>query len=250
LGPSAAQWPLPHALCAPRRQLVEKAKPALGAAAAGGGRLAPLAGAARRSWRRTLSAGLALLLTLVLLTQHRQLYRHGQDAVAHLYYGLDPNLLGRSEARYPAPHCCGDEGCASSGGGGGSGGGAPAAGSGPLDARNGEQQQQQNGKQLSNQQQQTQLQQQQQQPDQQPGQGQQRRRQQRVAVVTFLRDGSYLPLLQQLECTLRRSNPGLELGLMMVPGELSEGTLALAAALNITLLPVQPLQYRNTYEAR
>jgi hypothetical protein len=69
-------------------------------------------------------------------------------------------------------------------------------------------------------------------------------------VVTFLRDDSYLPLLQQLECTLRRSNPGLELGLMMVPGELSEGTLALAAALNITLLPVEPLQYRNTYEAR
>ena len=72
----------------------------------------------------------------------------------------------------------------------------------------------------------------------------------RVAVVTYLRSDSYLPLLQQLECTLRRSNPGLELALMHVPGELGGHALRLAAALNITLLPVRPLQYPNTYNPK
>ncbi len=146
--------------------------------------------AVRRSWRRAVSAALALMLALVLLTQHRQLYRHGQDAAAKLYYGLDPNMLGRSEALFPAPHCCRYEAC--------SGGGS----------------------------------------------------QQRVAVRTYLRDDSYLPLLQQLDCTLRRSNPHLELGLMHVEGELAPATLQLVRALNITLLPVAPLEFPNTYEAR
>lgn len=73
---------------------------------------------------------------------------------------------------------------------------------------------------------------------------------QRAAVVTYLRDDTYLPLLQQLECTLRRSNPGLELALMHVPGEMSAAGMALARALNLTLLPVAPLEFPNTYESR
>lgn len=72
----------------------------------------------------------------------------------------------------------------------------------------------------------------------------------RVAVVTYLRDDHYVPLLRQLECTLRRSNPDLELGLMHVRGELSDATLGLARRLNITLLPVLPLDFANTYEPR
>lgn len=155
-------------------------------------RRAPAVPAAlRRSWRRALSAALALTLSLVLLTQHRQLYRHAQDAVAHTYYNLDPAMMGRSEAAHPAPRCCRDEACAFTGA---------------------------------------------------PGQ--------RAAVVTYLRDDTYLPLMRQLECTLRRSNPGLELALMHVPGEISEAGMALACALNLTLLPVQPLEFRNTYESR
>lgn len=152
---------------------------------------AAAAAALRRSWRRWLSAALALILTLVLLTQHRQLYRHAQDVAASGYYNLDPAMLGRSEAAHPAPHCCHDEACAFTGA---------------------------------------------------PGQ--------RAAVVTYLRDDTYLPLLQQLECTLRRSNPGLELALMHVPGEMSAAGMALARALNLTLLPVAPLEFPNTYESR
>lgn len=72
----------------------------------------------------------------------------------------------------------------------------------------------------------------------------------RKAVVTYLRGDAYAPLLQQLECTLRRSNPGMELGLMAVPGELSDETLTLVHRLNITLLSVEPLQFPNTYDAR
>jgi hypothetical protein len=174
-----------------------KRAPATGGGS-GGARLSPrsLPALARSSWRHGLSALLALALFLLLLSQHRSLYRHGQNAFASLYYGLDPLMLGRSDARFPAPRCCPDDGCAA-GSGSETGGGSA-----------------------------------------------------RVAVVTYLRDDLYAPLLQQLECTLRRSNPGLELALLHVPGELGTPTLALAAALNITLLPVAPLDFRNTYEPR
>lgn len=73
----------------------------------------------------------------------------------------------------------------------------------------------------------------------------------RTAVVTYLRgpgEGTYLPLLRQLECTLQRSNPGAELGVMAVPGELGAASLAALAALNITLLPVAPLEFPNAYD--
>ncbi|KAL4446764.1 hypothetical protein ABPG77_008008 [Micractinium sp. CCAP 211/92] len=193
---AVASWEDRPLLCSKTRSAAALSAAAAGAHPPPGLRGSPhasgtaVAVAVRRSWRRAVSAALALTLALVLLTQHRQLYRHGQDAAAKLYYGLDPNMLGRSEALFPAPHCCRDEAC--------SGGGS----------------------------------------------------QQRVAVVTYLRDDSYLPLLQQLDCTLRRSNPHLELGLMHVEGELAPATLQLVRALNITLLPVAPLEFPNTYEAR
>lgn len=175
-------------------------KPAVSSSGGGGGapsRSSPRAGSAaaavpvalRRSWRRVLSAVLGLALLLVLVAQRHSLYRRGQDTYARAYYGLNPLFLGRSEAAFPAPRCCVDEGCAA----------GPGA---------------------------------------------------RVAVVTYLRDDSYAPLMQQLECTLRRSNPDLELALMTVAGELSDDTLALARRLNITLLPVEPLQFPNTYDPR
>jgi hypothetical protein len=72
----------------------------------------------------------------------------------------------------------------------------------------------------------------------------------RAAVVTYIRDDRHLELLRQLECTLRRSNPGLELAAMAVEGELAPGTLAAMRALNVTLLPVAPLDVPNVYEPR
>lgn len=72
----------------------------------------------------------------------------------------------------------------------------------------------------------------------------------RMAVVVPLRTDAYLPLLQQLECTLRRSNPGVELAVLAAPGELGPSTLRLLAVLNITHLAVQPLEFPNTYEPR
>lgn len=72
----------------------------------------------------------------------------------------------------------------------------------------------------------------------------------RVAAVTYLRGQHYWPLFRQLECTLRRSNPGLELALMHVPGELPEALLAAARRMRVTLLPVPPLSFPNSYEGR
>lgn len=150
--------------------------------------IARLPGAAAQ---RRPAAAAAVLLLLALLANRRSLYRTGQDAFASIYYGLDPAFLGRSEALYPAPRCCHDEGCV-----------AP-------------------------------------------------RTPPRAAVVTYLRGADYLPLLQQLECTLARSNPGgLELAAMVVEGELDEALLARVRELGITLLPVAALEYPNSYERR
>mgnify|MGYP007114764699 CR=1 FL=1 len=55
---------------------------------------------------------------------------------------------------------------------------------------------------------------------------------------------------QQLECTTRKSNPWVELGVMLVQGELSEGVLARIQALNITVNYVEPLSYPNKYNER
>jgi hypothetical protein len=56
--------------------------------------------------------------------------------------------------------------------------------------------------------------------------------------------------MQQLECTLRKSNAWAELAVMLVRGELSEGVMRSIQALNITIHYVEPLSYPNKYNAR
>ena len=72
----------------------------------------------------------------------------------------------------------------------------------------------------------------------------------RAAVLTLLRSDAYLPLLQQLECTLRRSNPGVQLGVMMVPGELGAATLAWIDRNSLTRVEVPPLYYPNPFNPK
>ena len=72
----------------------------------------------------------------------------------------------------------------------------------------------------------------------------------RVAVVTYVRSAAYLPLFWQLECTLRRSNPGLELAVMLVEGELEAQALQSMRAAGVNLLPVAPLEFKSVYESR
>ena len=72
----------------------------------------------------------------------------------------------------------------------------------------------------------------------------------RTAVLTLVRSDNYLPLLQQLECTLRRSNPGVEFGVLMVPGELGAEALAWMERKNLTRLEVPPLYYPNAFTPR
>jgi hypothetical protein len=68
--------------------------------------------------------------------------------------------------------------------------------------------------------------------------------------VTYLRGDAYLPLLRQLECSMRRSAPGLELAVLAVEGELGVDVLRATRALNITLLWTQPLDFPNDYEPK
>ena len=49
---------------------------------------------------------------------------------------------------------------------------------------------------------------------------------------------------------MRKSNPWVELGVMLVRGELSEGVLAKVQALNFTINYVEPLAYPNKYNER
>ena len=72
----------------------------------------------------------------------------------------------------------------------------------------------------------------------------------RVAVVTYLRDSNYLTLFRQLECTLRKSNPHVELAVMHVPGELERSALEEIHSLNVTLIDIEPLHYENYFERR
>ena len=72
----------------------------------------------------------------------------------------------------------------------------------------------------------------------------------RVAVVTYVLGAAYLPLFWQLECTLRRSNPGLELAAMVVEGELEAEALQSMRGAGVTLIPVEPLEFENVYQSR
>ena len=72
----------------------------------------------------------------------------------------------------------------------------------------------------------------------------------RVAVLSVLSTAEYLPLLLQLECTLRRSNPGVPLLVMATPGVLEPPQRRLLTKLDVRLVDVEPLEFRNVYEPR
>lgn len=72
----------------------------------------------------------------------------------------------------------------------------------------------------------------------------------RRAILTYLRDDFYLPLVQQLECTLRRAMPSMELAVMVIEGELSEHSMSVLRQLKTTIIPVNPLNIENYYESR
>lgn len=117
----------------------------------------------------------------------------GKNLFRAVYYNVDPMLLGRNEARFPAPTC-------------------------PLPGT--------------------------------PGGFDQASLNARPLVLTYIRSDNYLPLLQQFECTFRRSNPGVELGVMTVPGELGPDTLAWLDSRDVTRIEVPPLNYPNYYNPR
>lgn len=72
----------------------------------------------------------------------------------------------------------------------------------------------------------------------------------RVVVLSTLSSPAYLPLFLQLECTLRMSNPGLELAVLLEPGLLPKSSERLLRKLGVTLVQTSPLEYPNTYEPR
>lgn len=72
----------------------------------------------------------------------------------------------------------------------------------------------------------------------------------RVVVLSTLSSPAYLPLFLQLECTLRMSNPGLELAVLLEPGLLPKSSERLLRKLGVTLVQTYPLEYPNTYEPR
>lgn len=139
---------------------------------------------------RTAALAVALVLGVVALRNLKSLKRHGQNAFSSAYYGLDPLIMGRSDADFPSPACCEGGACVPAG------------------------------------------------------------RQQRVALVTLLSSPDYLPLLRQLECTLRRSNPGVEIVVVARPDAAGAAVRHALQRLNVTLLDAPELEYHNTYEPR
>lgn len=73
----------------------------------------------------------------------------------------------------------------------------------------------------------------------------------RVGAVTYVRSPAYVALAEQLACSLRRSNPGLPLSIMLVAGELSEAHVARLRALpGATVLFVEAISFPNSMEQR
>ena len=72
----------------------------------------------------------------------------------------------------------------------------------------------------------------------------------RFAVLTYLRDDSYIPLFHHMECTFRKSNPDIELVFMTVKGELNEDFMKHIESLNITTKYVEALDFPNSFEPR
>lgn len=72
----------------------------------------------------------------------------------------------------------------------------------------------------------------------------------RVAVLTYLQGDAYLPLLQQLECSLHKSNPELEFGAMLVRGQEGPAVRKWLDSKGLTRIEVDPITYPNHFEPR
>jgi hypothetical protein len=68
-------------------------------------------------------------------------------------------------------------------------------------------------------------------------------------LLSYIRTDDYLPLVEQLRCSLRKSNPQLEMALMVVD-TLSPKTISALEDLGIRLIFVDDLQFPNRYEPR
>ncbi|KAL4457270.1 hypothetical protein ABPG75_012135 [Micractinium tetrahymenae] len=63
----------------------------------------------------------------------------------------------------------------------------------------------------------------------------------RHAVVTHVRNQREVTQLQHLEASVRRSNPGVDMGVMLVRGELGAAATQRVMGLNVTVIYVEPL---------
>jgi len=77
-----------------------------------------------------------------------------------------------------------------------------------------------------------------------------RNRKNRFAVVTYLTTGDYFPFLQQLECTLRKSNPKVEFAIMLPDGHAQDDMVQKIRELGIKIIHVDDISYPNKYEHR
>lgn len=68
-------------------------------------------------------------------------------------------------------------------------------------------------------------------------------------VLSYMRTEEYLPLVEQLHCSLKKSNPKLRLALMVVR-TISPATLEKLRDRNIRIIFVDDLQFPNVYEHR
>jgi hypothetical protein len=172
-------------------------------------------------------------------THTRQVKRHFQNSIRKVYYNLDPLMLGRDDTSFPAPLCMyepqqptfnrrtlyQDDDINN----------AAAAAAATVENESNLEDNNEKSYDTITMHNNNILQQ----------------RAPKVAVVTYLRDDNYLPLFQQLTCTLKASNPNIDLALMYVPGDLSDNVMNELKLHNTTLLPVPPVtEYTNYYEPR
>lgn len=71
----------------------------------------------------------------------------------------------------------------------------------------------------------------------------------RNIVLSYMRTEQYLPLVEQLHCSLQKSNPGVRLALMVVK-TISPRMVEQLRSRNIKLIFVEDLQFPNIYERR
>jgi len=190
------------------------------------------------SCRSIFTAFMIVATVVAAFTHTRQVKRHFQNSIRKVYYNLDPLMLGRDDTRFPAPLCMYepqqptfnrrtlyqddiDNAAAAAA--------ATVENESNLEDGNAKAYETTAMNNSNNIQQSA----------------------PKVAVVTYLRDDNYLPLFQQLTCTLKASNPNIDLALMYVPGDLGDNVMNELKLHNTTLLPVPPVtEYTNYYEPR